>query len=75
MAGKYEQQLPDENNRYWIKELNLFIGIWQGTKAEFTTNWLRGVRICFYHRVNRPRWSGKITRFTDYYPHRLLGFF
>ncbi len=41
MAGKYEQQLPDENNRYWIKELNLFIGIWQGTKAEFTTNWLR----------------------------------
>ena len=26
---------------YWIKELNLFIGIWQGTKAEFTTNWLR----------------------------------
>ncbi|MDB9403143.1 hypothetical protein PN472_02745, partial [Microcystis aeruginosa CS-1036] len=35
------QQLPDENNRYWIKELNLFIGIWQGSKAEFTTNWLR----------------------------------
>jgi hypothetical protein len=41
VAGKYEQQLPDENNRYWIQELNLFIGIWQGTKAEFTTNWLR----------------------------------
>ncbi len=39
--GRYEQQKPDENNRYWIKELNLFIGIWQGTKAEFTTNWLR----------------------------------
>ncbi|EPF19068.1 hypothetical protein MAESPC_04198 [Microcystis aeruginosa SPC777] len=33
--------MPDENNRYWIKELNLFIGIWQGSKAEFTTNWLR----------------------------------
>ncbi|TRV44527.1 MAG: hypothetical protein EWV42_21635 [Microcystis panniformis Mp_GB_SS_20050300_S99D] len=41
VAGKYEQQLPDENNRYWIKELNLFIGIWQGSKAEFTINWLR----------------------------------
>ncbi|EPF17682.1 Uma2 family endonuclease [Microcystis aeruginosa] len=41
VAGKYQQQLPDENNRYWIKELNLFIGIWQGSKAEFTTNWLR----------------------------------
>ncbi|MFM6439728.1 MAG: hypothetical protein ACKPGW_33175, partial [Microcystis panniformis] len=39
--GRYEQQKPDENNRYWIKELNLFIGIWQGTKDEFTTNWLR----------------------------------
>ncbi|MFM6517328.1 MAG: Uma2 family endonuclease, partial [Microcystis panniformis] len=26
VAGKYEQQLPDENHRYWIKELNLFIG-------------------------------------------------
>ena len=22
-------------------QLNLFIGIWQGSKAEFTTNWLR----------------------------------
>jgi hypothetical protein len=41
VAGRYEQQLPDENNRYWIEEINLFIGVWQGTKAEFTTNWLR----------------------------------
>ena len=39
--GKYEQQKPDENNRYWIAEINLFLGVWQGTKAEFTTNWLR----------------------------------
>ncbi len=37
----YEQQKPDENNRYWIAEINLFLGVWQGTKAEFTTNWLR----------------------------------
>jgi hypothetical protein len=22
-------------------ELDLFIGVWQGSKAEFTTNWLR----------------------------------
>ncbi len=41
VAGKYEQQLPDENNRYWIKGLNLFIGIWQGKKAEVTAYWLR----------------------------------
>jgi hypothetical protein len=39
--GRYGQQKPDENNRYWIAEINLFIGIWQGSKAEFTTNWLR----------------------------------
>ncbi|MDJ0529030.1 MAG: Uma2 family endonuclease [Microcystis sp. M53600_WE12] len=39
--GRYEQQKPDENNRYWIAEINLFLGVWQGTKAEFTTNWLR----------------------------------
>ncbi|GCA91127.1 hypothetical protein MiTa_04495 [Microcystis aeruginosa NIES-4264] len=39
--GRYEQQKPDENNRYWIAEINLFLGVWQGSKAEFTTNWLR----------------------------------
>jgi hypothetical protein len=39
--GRYEQQKPNENNRYWIAEINLFLGVWQGTKAEFTTNWLR----------------------------------
>ncbi|MFM7792814.1 MAG: hypothetical protein ACKO90_33590, partial [Microcystis panniformis] len=26
---------------YWIAEINLFLGVWQGKKAEFTTNWLR----------------------------------
>ena len=41
MAGKYEQQLPDENNRYWIAEINLFLGVWQGKKAEVTAYWLR----------------------------------
>jgi hypothetical protein len=41
VSGKYEQQLSDEDNRYWIKELDLFIGVWQGQKAEFTTYWLR----------------------------------
>ncbi len=34
--GRYEQQKPNENNRYWIAEINLFLGVWQGTKAEFT---------------------------------------
>jgi Uma2 family endonuclease len=39
--GKYEQQLPDENNRYWIEEINLFLGVWRGKKAEMTAVWLR----------------------------------
>jgi Uma2 family endonuclease len=41
VSGKYEQQLSDEDNRYWIEEIDLFLGVWQGTKAEFTTYWLR----------------------------------
>jgi hypothetical protein len=39
--GRYEQQQPDENNRYWIAEINLFLGVWQGKKAEVTAYWLR----------------------------------
>ncbi|CAO5037253.1 Putative restriction endonuclease domain-containing protein [Microcystis aeruginosa] len=39
--GRYEQQKPDENNRYWIAEINLFLGVWQGKKAEVTAYWLR----------------------------------
>jgi hypothetical protein len=41
VVGKYEQQLPDENNHYWLEEIQLFLGVWQGSKAEFTTYWLR----------------------------------
>ncbi|MEA5510038.1 Uma2 family endonuclease [Crocosphaera sp. UHCC 0190] len=41
VSGKYEQQLADENNRYWIEEINLFLGIWPGKKAEMTVSWLR----------------------------------
>lgn len=39
--GKYEQQLPDENNRYWLEEISLFLGVWRGKKAEMTASWLR----------------------------------
>ncbi|MFM6439726.1 MAG: hypothetical protein ACKPGW_33165, partial [Microcystis panniformis] len=39
--GRYEQQKPDENNRYWIAEINLFLGVWQGKKADVTAYWLR----------------------------------
>lgn len=39
--GQYEPQLADENNRYWIEEINLFLGLWPGKKAEMTAVWLR----------------------------------
>ncbi len=40
-ANKYEQQLPDEDNRYWIEEIGLFLGVMRGKKAEMTADWLR----------------------------------
>jgi hypothetical protein len=41
-AGQYQQQLPeDESNRYWIEEIGLFLGVWQGQKAQLTAFWLR----------------------------------
>ena len=39
--GRYQVQQPDSNNRYWIEEVGLFLGVWQGTKAERTGYWLR----------------------------------
>jgi Uma2 family endonuclease len=41
ISNKYEQQPPDENNRYWIEEISLFLGVWRGKKAEMTAFWLR----------------------------------
>ena len=31
----------DANGRYWIPELELFLGIWQGERLCQTMNWLR----------------------------------
>jgi len=39
--GKYEQQSPDENKRFYLESLNLFLGVWIGKKAEMETSWLR----------------------------------
>lgn len=40
-SGKYQREQPDENNRYWIAGVGLFLGVWYGTKAERTGYWLR----------------------------------
>ncbi len=39
--ARYKQEKPDANNRYWISGVGLFLGVWQGTKAERTGYWLR----------------------------------
>lgn len=40
-SGNYQLLKPDENNRFWIEGVGLFLGVWQGTKAERTGFWLR----------------------------------
>jgi len=40
-SERYQVQQPDSNNRYWIEGVGLFLGVWQGTKAERTGYWLR----------------------------------
>ena len=41
VAGKYELQKADENHRYWLAEIGLFLGVWRGKKAEMIAYWLR----------------------------------
>lgn len=39
--GRYQIRTPDENNRYWIAQIGLFLGVWQGTRENRTGYWLR----------------------------------
>ena len=41
VEGLYQVQQPDENGRYSIASMNLYLGVWHGTKAERTGYWLR----------------------------------
>jgi Uma2 family endonuclease len=40
-SGQYKLQTPDENQQHWISEINLFLGVWQGTRNNRSGNWLR----------------------------------
>ncbi|MEB3181855.1 MAG: Uma2 family endonuclease [Nostocaceae cyanobacterium] len=40
-SGRYQLQSPDVNNHYWIAQMNLFLGIWQGSRENRTGYWLR----------------------------------
>ncbi len=39
--GEYQLQQPDNNNRYAIAEMNLFLGTWQGEHENRIGYWLR----------------------------------
>jgi Putative restriction endonuclease len=39
--GKYQLDSPNEDRRFWIESLGLFLGIWIGKKAEYQGGWLR----------------------------------
>jgi hypothetical protein len=39
--GHYALQPPDNQQRYWIEAMNLFLGVWQGTRENRTGYWLR----------------------------------
>ncbi|MBP0020979.1 MAG: Uma2 family endonuclease [Cyanobacteria bacterium SBLK] len=40
-SGRYREETPNRENRYWIPELSLFLGLWQGTRRNREGNWLR----------------------------------
>ncbi|MBE9052024.1 Uma2 family endonuclease [Nostocales cyanobacterium LEGE 11386] len=40
-TGRYILQTSNNNQHYWIAEMNLELGVWQGTRENRTGNWLR----------------------------------
>ncbi len=40
-AKHYQIREPDENSRYWIAEMGLFLGVWQGIRENRSGYWLR----------------------------------
>jgi hypothetical protein len=40
-VGQYILRSPDENQRYWIAQMNLGLGVWKGARENRTGNWLR----------------------------------
>jgi hypothetical protein len=39
--GIYRPVLMNEDLRYWIEEINLFLGVWRGTRSNRSGYWLR----------------------------------
>jgi Uma2 family endonuclease len=40
-SGRYQLQEPNAADRYWIPEMNLFLGTWQGSRENRAGVWLR----------------------------------
>ena len=40
-SRRYSPQIPDKNGRYWIPGVNVFLGVWYGSKGQRTGYWLR----------------------------------
>lgn len=40
-STRYQLRSPDLSDRYWIAEINLFLGIWQGNREGRSGYWLR----------------------------------
>lgn len=40
-SGNYQLQTPDTNNRYFIAQMSLFLGVWQGIRENRNAFWLR----------------------------------
>lgn len=40
-SKRYQLRNSDADNRYWIPEMGLFLGVWQGTRENRTGYWLR----------------------------------
>ncbi|MGA9383269.1 MAG: Uma2 family endonuclease [Phormidium sp.] len=38
---QYKLQSPNEQNRFWIPEMQLFLGVWQGNRENRNSFWLR----------------------------------
>ena len=55
-TGQYQFQFPDANGRYWIETMNLFLGVWHGTRERRNGYWLRW----WDHKGELLLWSSEV---------------
>jgi Uma2 family endonuclease len=40
-SERYQLEQPNAEGRYWIQSMNLYLGVWEGTRENRTGTWLR----------------------------------